>query len=347
MIEEVPEYLSTCDSLFTTSFNFGICFIGIWNFIFSNMEISLVIPVYNEEALIDELITRSLEALSQFCQSFEIIIVDDGSTDGSLQRLISHQKTNSHLKIISLSRNFGHPAAFTAGLEYASGKFVAMMDGDLQDPPELLESMYRELDGGQYDVISGKRIARKGSRTRNWMTSLFHFLFKKVANLDDLENAGNFCMMNRQALTAFLSMSERIRYLPGLRSFIGFRQGFVEYVREGRLIGNPKMSNRKLLYLAADAIFSFSRLPIRICLIIGLIGTLIFMVAGVYVLAAKLFGFAVVGWSSTVLSIYFLGSIQLIFLGVVGEYVYRIYKESQKRPLYFIKKIYTTDEEKE
>lgn len=309
------------------------------------MEISLVIPVYNEEALIDELISRSHAALSQFSQRFEIVIVDDGSTDGSLQRLIGHQQNNKHLKIISLSRNFGHPAAFTAGLEYASGDFVAMMDGDLQDPPEWLESMYRELSGGNCDVVSGKRIARKGNKTRNLVTSLFHFLFKKVANLDDLENAGNFCMMNRQALTAFLSMSERIRYLPGLRSFIGFRQGFVEYVREERLMGSPKMSHVKLLYLAADAIFSFSRLPIRICLIMGLIGTLIFMTAGVYVLTAKLFGFAIMGWSSTVLSIYFLGSIQLIFLGVLGEYVYRIYKESQKRPLYFVKKIYETNEE--
>lgn len=309
------------------------------------MEISLVIPVYNEEALIDELISRSHEALRQFSQRFEIIIVDDGSTDGSLQRLIGHQQNNKHLKIISLSRNFGHPAAFTAGLEHAGGEFVAMMDGDLQDPPELLEPMYRELSGGRYDVISGKRIARKGNKTRNWMTSLFHLLFKKAANLDDLENSGNFCMMNRQSLAALLSMSERIRYLPGLRSFIGFRQGFVEYVREERLLGNPKMSNVKLLYLAADAIFSFSRLPIRICLIMGLIGTLIFMAAGVYVLTAKIFGFAIMGWSSTVLSLYFLGSIQLVFLGVLGEYVYRIYKESQKRPLYFIQKIYVSEEE--
>jgi glycosyltransferase involved in cell wall biosynthesis len=308
------------------------------------MKISLVIPIYNEEALIDELIGRSQEALSQFSQRFEVIIVDDGSTDGSLQRLIAHQQNNKHLKIISLSRNFGHPAAFTAGLEHAGGEFVAMMDGDLQDPPELLESMYRELLGGNCDVVSGKRIARKGNKTRNWMTSLFHLLFKKVASLDDLENAGNFCMMNRQALAAFLSMSERIRYLPGLRSFIGFRQGFVEYVREERLMGSPKMSNVKLLYLAADAIFSFSRLPIRLCLIMGLIGTFIFMAAGIYVLTAKIVGFAIMGWSSTILSIYFLGSVQLIFLGVLGEYVYRIYKESQRRPLYFIKRIYETKE---
>lgn len=309
------------------------------------MEISLVIPVYNEEALIDELISRSHEALRQFSQRFEIIIVDDGSTDGSLQRLIGHQQNNKHLKIISLSRNFGHPAAFTAGLEHAGGEFVAMMDGDLQDPPEWLEPMFRELSADRYDVVSGKRIARKGNKTRNRITSLFHLLFKKAANLDDLENSGNFCMMNRQALSAFLSMSERVRYLPGLRSFIGFRQGFVEYVREERLLGNPKMSNIKLIYLAADAIFSFSRLPIRICLIMGLVGTLIFMAAGIYVLIAKIFGFAIMGWSSTVLSLYFLGSIQLIFLGVLGEYVYRIYKESQKRPLYFIRKIYATEEE--
>jgi len=311
------------------------------------MEISLVIPVYNEDALIDELITRSYDALSRFSQHFEIIVVDDGSTDGSLQKLIGHQQKNRTLKVISLSRNFGHPAAFTAGLEYAGGDYIAMMDGDLQDPPEMLESMYRELENGRYDVVSGKRIARKGNKTRNWITSLFHILFKKVANLDDLENAGNFCMMNRQALAALLSMTERNRYLPGLRSFIGFKQGFTEYVREDRLKGDPKMSHTKLIYLAADAIFSFSRLPIRICLIMGLTGTLIFMAAGIYVLAAKIFGFAIMGWSSTVLSIYFLGSIQLIFLGVVGEYVYRIYKESQKRPLYFIKKIYLTEDEEE
>lgn len=314
------------------------------NFELIQMEISLVIPVYNEEALIDELVSRSLEALSRFSQRFEIVIVDDGSTDDSLNRLIARQRGNRHLKIVSLSRNFGHPAAFTAGLEQAQGQFIAMMDGDLQDPPELLESMYRVLHDGNLDVVSGKRIARKGSATKNRLTSLFHLLFKKAANLEDLENAGNFCMMNRQALTAFLSMPERIRYLPGLRSFIGFRQGFVAYVREERLKGDPKMSNMKLLYLAADAIFSFSRLPIRICLIMGLIGTAIFMIAGVYVLSAKIFGFAIPGWSSTVLSIYFLGSVQLIFLGVMGEYIYRIYKESQHRPLYFIKKIYANDE---
>jgi dolichol-phosphate mannosyltransferase len=138
-------------------------------------------------------------------------------------------------------------------------------------------------------------------------------------------------------------MKESIRYLPGLRTFIGFNQGFVEYVREDRVGGEPKMTFGKLMMLGADAIFSFSKFPIKVCLFLGTIGTIVFMFAGIYVLTAKIFGFAIIGWSSTVLSIYFLGSIQLIFLGVVGEYVYRIYKESQNRPLYLVKKFYDAE----
>jgi dolichol-phosphate mannosyltransferase len=155
-----------------------------------------------------------------------------------------------------------------------------------------------------------------------------------------MENTGNFSMMKREAVDALLTMKEKVRYLPGLRSFIGFKQGYVEFVRDERSEGDPKMSLSKLFILAADAIFAFSRFPIKMCLYLGLIGTIVFMFAGIYVLIAKIFGFAVIGWSSTLLSIYFLGSIQLVSLGVVGEYVYRIYKESQNRPIYFVKKFY-------
>jgi dolichol-phosphate mannosyltransferase len=154
-------------------------------------------------------------------------------------------------------------------------------------------------------------------------------------------------MMNRKALNALLSMEERVRYLPGLRSFVGFNQGYIDYVREDRFQGEPKMTFGKLALLATDAIFSFSKFPIRLCLVLGFVGTIVSMLAGIYVLTAKILGFAIIGWPSTVLSIYFLGSIQLIFLGVVGEYVYRIYKESQKRPLYFIKNIYQKKEEEQ
>ncbi|HET6559375.1 MAG TPA: hypothetical protein VFG54_18770, partial [Prolixibacteraceae bacterium] len=203
---------------------------------------------------------------------------------------------------------------------------------------------YRKIKEEGFDIVTGKRVGRKGKRLR-LITNLFHAFFKKVAQMDDMENSGNFSMMNRAAVNALVKMKESIRYLPGLRTFIGFNQGFVEYVREERVGGEPKMTLGKLIMLGADAIFSFSNFPIKVCLILGIVGTAVFMIAGMYVLAAKILGFALVGWSSTVLSIYFLGSIQLIFLGVVGEYVYRIYKESQKRPLYLVKKFYDAESE--
>ena len=302
--------------------------------------VSLIVPIFNEEELIDELVPRTIKALESFIQDFEVVFVDDGSVDSSLEKLMSYQQNDKRIKILAFSKNFGHQAAFTAGLEYAKGEFVSMMDGDLQDPPELLADMYKKIKHEGFDIVSGKRTARKGNVTKSIFTNIFHSIFKKIAGVDDLENAGNFSMMNRNAVNALISLKERVRYLPGLRGFIGFKHGYVEYVREDRFQGEPKMSIGKLSLLASDAIFSFSKLPIRICLILGLIGTIVSMLAGSYVLIAKIFGFALIGWPSTVLSIYFLGSIQLIFLGVVGEYVYRIYKESQKRPLYFIKKIY-------
>lgn len=303
-------------------------------------RLSLVIPVFNEEKLIDELVKRTIAALELFVSDYEVIFVDDGSKDQSLQKLLHWQQKNRKIKVLSLSKNFGHQAAYTAGLEHAGGEIVATMDGDLQDPPEVLSNMYSMIRDDGYDVVSGKRTGRKGSRGRNLYAVMFHLFFKHIGEIKDMENSGNFSMMKREAVDALLMMKEKVRYLPGLRSFIGFNQGYVKYVREGRFKGSPKMSIRSLFVLATDAIFSFSRFPIRFCLILGAIGTLVFMSAGIYVLIAKAYGFAVIGWSSTLLSIFFLGSIQLIFLGVLGEYVYRGYKESQNRPVYFVKKFY-------
>jgi len=152
-------------------------------------------------------------------------------------------------------------------------------------------------------------------------------------------------MLNRAAVNAMVKMKESTRYLPGLRTFIGFNHGYVEYVREDRMGGEPKMTLGKLIMLGTDAIFSFSNFPIKVCLFLGILGTIVFMLAGIYVLTAKIMGFAIIGWSSTVLSIYFLGSIQLIFLGIVGEYVYRIYKESQNRTICLIKNLYDAKSE--
>lgn len=296
--------------------------------------------------MVDELVKRTISSIESFIQEYEVIFVDDGSTDHSLERILACQKNNNKIKILSLSKNFGHQAAYTAGLEHSKGDVVAMMDGDLQDPPEHLAEMYRKIREEDFDVVSGKRIGRKGKKSRDHYAVIFHLLFKSIGEIKNMENSGNYSMMKREAVDALLSMKEKVRYLPGLRTFIGFRQGYIEFVRDDRFKGNPKMSISKLFALASDAIFSFSRFPIRFCLILGSLGALVFMAAGIYVLIAKTCGFALTGWSSTLLSIYFLGSIQLIFLGITGEYVYRNYKESQNRPVYFVKKFYDAGLEK-
>jgi len=305
------------------------------------MEISIVIPLYNEEAVIPELIRRTVAALDQLTNNFEIIMVDDGSIDNTQAYLQDARKEDSRIKILQLSRNFGHQAAFTAGMSKAQGKFIGMMDGDLQDPPELFHEMYSILSKDEADVVYGKRTNTSHLKGRSLLSHWFHKGFQKLSGLEDIEHVGNFSMMNRVALDAMLSFSEKTRYLPGIRRFIGYRQAFVEYERNERNIGRSKMKLGQLISLSSDAIFSFSKIPIRVCLYLGLIGVLVFFMAGLYTLIAKITGLAIPGWSSTLLSIYFLGSIQLTFLGVLGEYIFRIHKESQNRPLFLVKAFYS------
>ncbi len=303
--------------------------------------LSVVIPIYNEQELINELVSRVSDTLNGIGEDYEIIFVDDGSIDGSVDELLEKQKSNKSIKIVSLSRNFGHQAALTAGLEYAKGDFIAILDGDLQDPPELMVEMYDALSSEKHDVAIGYRKERNDeNKNRRLMTRIFHYIFSRVSNLEDIEHTGHFSMMTRKALKALLSMNEKTRYLPGLRSFIGFRQVKVEYTRQARSAGESKMKLRQLIKLAADAMFAFSRIPVRFCLILGLSGVVIFLLVGVYVIVSKVAGWAPIGWSSTLISIYFLGSVQLTFLGILGEYLFRIYKESQNRPLYFVKEVF-------
>jgi dolichol-phosphate mannosyltransferase len=206
--------------------------------------------------------------------------------------------------------------------------------------------MYRKITKEDFDIVSGKKTGRKGKGNRNLYSILFHLVFRHIGDLKNMEDYGNYSMMKRIAVNALLSMKEKVRYLPGLRTFVGFKHGDVEFVRDDRFSGKSKMNLRKLFRLGADAIFSFSRFPIRICLILGTLGTLVFMGAGIYVLISKANGTAISGWSSTLLSIYFLGSIQLVFLGILGEYIFRNYKESQNRPVYFVRKFYDDNPEK-
>jgi len=243
--------------------------------------ISLVIPIYNEEKVIDELLQRSVAALETIAQPFEIIIVDDGSEDSSLEKLLSHRAEDHRIKIVELSRNFGHQAAFTAGLKRSKGEYTVMMDGDLQDTPELIPDMYQKMKSGKYDIVNGYRKTRAEKGFRGLMFKLFHKLFAFILNKKDVENIGNFSILNRTALEALKQLKEKTRYLPGLRTYVGFKQGFLDYDRELRKEGKPKMRFKHLMSLAADAIFSFSRLPIKICFYIGLAGVIVFMILGI------------------------------------------------------------------
>lgn len=298
--------------------------------------LSLVIPVYNEEVLIAELFERVQRSLQSITDNFEVIVVDDGSTDNTLQQLEACHQKDRRFKVLTLSRNFGHQAAYTAGLSYARGEYVAMMDGDLQDPPELIPQMYQQVTGSGVDIVYGKRIHRKEKFFKRLFIWFFHKVFKQLSNLQNIKQVGNFSVMSKKALDAFLSLQEKNRYLPGLRSFIGFKQGFVEYDRPDRSKGEAKMSMVKLFSLAFDAIFSFSSIPVKVCLYSGLAGIVFIVLIFIYIVISKLLGLAPLGWSSIILSIYFIGSVQLLSIGILGEYVYRIYKETQNRPVFIV-----------
>jgi dolichol-phosphate mannosyltransferase len=301
--------------------------------------ISVVTPLYNEELVVEKLVARLAESLTSTGESFEIICVDDGSTDNTLPLLIGCKEKLPQIRIISLSRNFGHQAAYTAGMVFAKGSYVALLDGDLQDPPELLPDFYKILTTQPVDLVTGRREKRNEPFKKRMLIRAFHAIYKRMSGFSQMENEGNFCMMKREVAQAVNSMAEKNRYIPGLRVYAGFRNYYFDYVRQERVAGKNKMKFSQLFLLALDAIFSFSKWPIKLCLYLGLTGLVVIFFALIYTLASKLLHLAPLGWSSTMFSLFFLGAIQLTFLGVIGEYVYRIYREVQNRPGYFIKEI--------
>lgn len=302
--------------------------------------ISVVIPFLNEEKLINRFLNELCENMEQTGEAYEIVCVDDGSTDTTLQKLIEFRSRNSSLKILSLSRNFGLQPALTAGIEYAKGDYLIIMDGDFQDPPELVPVLFDKIKATGADIVSAVREARNEKFTKRIYINIFHRIFDKLTGGQQVSQTGNFCIINKKAHRAMLQFSERNRYIPGIRNFIGFRHEFILYDRPDRPEGEAKMSRKKLFLLASDAIYSFSKWPIIICLYLGLLGIFIFFLAIIYTVASKFLGFAPIGWSSMFLAISFFGSVQLTFLGLIGEYVYRIFKEVQDRPIYFVQDIY-------
>ena len=302
--------------------------------------ISVVIPVFNEEAVVDELLQRSIIVLKSIGEPFEIIIVDDGSTDNTLLKLLKHHEEDKRVKVIELSRNFGHQAAFTAGLKHSIGEYTVMMDGDLQDAPELIPEMYKTMISGKFDVVNGYRTSRAEKGLKGMLFTLFHKIFALTLSERDVENIGNFSMLNRPALEAMKQLREKTRYLPGLRNYVGFKQGTLDYDRVARKQGKPKMRFKHLASLATDALFSFSRLPIKICFYTGLLGIIIFGILGISMFFSGNNFSLKSDLRPLLMGLYFLGFVQLAFIGIIGEYVFKAYKESQNRPMYFVRNEY-------
>ncbi len=299
--------------------------------------VSVVIPLFNEEAVVAELCRRLHAALGTLGEAYEIILVDDGSTDATAERARTEHERDPRVRVVVLSRNFGHQVALSAGLDRAAGDVVVMMDGDLQDPPELIPALVATWRQGWDVVYAVKRTRREGWAKRAAFRA-FHALLHRVAEIDVPEGAGNFALMSAPVVRALREMPERARYLSGLRAWVGYAQTGIEFDRDPRYDGNPRMSLGRLVTLAFDAIFSFSRLPLRVAVYVGLVVSVSSVLVGFWVLYQRLFTTnAITGWASTIVSITFIGGTILLTLGVIGEYVGRIYDEVKRRPLYVVR----------
>ncbi len=304
-------------------------------------EYSIVVPIFNEEESLDELFRRLSDLMARLDGETEILLVDDGSTDRSYPMMVDISSQDTRFRVVQLSRNFGHQIAITAGLDYAAGNAVIVMDADLQDPPEVILEMIRRWREG-YEVVYAVRNDRRGESRFKTMSA--SFFYRSVTRLTDVEapaEVGDFRLVDRKALDAFRSMRENNRYVRGMFSWIGFNQTGVPYTREERYAGKTKYPFRKMLNFAVDAIVSFSNFPLRIALTLGFLLAGLAFVGGTLAVIAKLSGnFTVPGWASLVVAVSFLGGIQLMILGVMGEYVARIYDEVKNRPLYFVRTVH-------
>ena len=298
---------------------------------------SVIIPIYNEEQTLPELRTRLLSAVSQLDEPCEIILIDDGSSDSSYSLMTAMHVDEPRIKIIRLSRNFGHQVAISAGLDLAAGDAVILMDGDLQDPPELLPRMIALWKEG-YQVVYTVKKSRREHMLKRAAFKTFYRVLHLLSAIRIPMDAGNFSLMDRRVVDVLRMMPERNRYISGLRAWAGFRQMAIEYDRDPRFAGKPQMSLRRLAHLALDGILSFSNVPLRIAVYVGLVTAAASFAGGAFVLYEKLFtDKAILGWASTIILVLFMGGMILFTLGVIGEYIGRIYEEVKKRPLYVIR----------
>jgi dolichol-phosphate mannosyltransferase len=302
------------------------------------IEFSAVVPVYNEEANLPELHRRLTMVFSTLSPSYEVILVDDGSSDRSAELMAQLCREDSRLRAIHFSRNFGHQAAVAAGLQYASGKAVIVMDADLQDPPELVPQLLERWREG-FEVVYGQRTKRTHEGVLKRLPAyLYYRALRGLATVDVPPDTGDFCLMDRRVVDLLNQMPERNRFVRGLRAWVGFRQTAVQFVRPERYAGNVKYTFRKSLGLAVNGIVSFSKIPLRIATYLGLVVSLASFGLAVWYVVQKLTGAEVVrGWASTVVIVLFLGGVQLLTIGIIGEYISRIYDEVKQRPIYIIR----------
>ncbi len=301
--------------------------------------ISIVAPVYNEEGVLGALYERVSRVLDEAGEAWELILVNDGSRDGSAEVISRLHAQDSRVKGISFSRNFGFQIAASAGLDFSKGDAVILTDADLQDPPEIYPAMLAQWRAG-YDVVYGVRASRQGETWFKLTTAkLFYRLIHRITSIDIPLDTGDFRLMDRRVINSLRGMNERNRFLRGMVPWVGFRQIGVEYAREARYAGEAKFTSvKKMLPFAVDAITSFSYFPLQLATILGFVIAAISVAAILGVVLVRLLGphEPLLGQATTLVAVLFLGSVQLISLGIIGEYLGRIYDEVKGRPLYLI-----------
>lgn len=302
------------------------------------MKISVIIPVYNEELNIPLLFDRVRNSISGITSDFEMIFINDGSRDKSIQLVRELAAKNTFVKFIDFSRNFGHQIAVTAGIDYSSGEYIVIIDADLQDPPELIPVMYEKMKEG-YEVVYARRRKRAGESYMKKITAkVFYRILAKLTSVDIPVDTGDFRIMHRKVAEVLMKMSEQQKFLRGQIAWIGFNQTYIEYDREERFAGDTGYPYKKMIRFALDGITSFSNVPLKFATFTGFIVSGITFIMALYALYSRFISKQYVpGWTSLMLAVLFIGGVQLISIGIIGEYISRLGSNIRNRPLYIIK----------
>ncbi len=304
------------------------------------IDISVVVPCYNEQGALPFYYDKMKEVMALLPElSFEIIIVDDGSTDGTLEAAKQLAKSDDRIRYISFSRNFGKEAAMYAGLKNASGKYTAIMDADLQDPPEMLPKMYRVITEEGYDAVGTRRVTRKGEPpVRSFFARKFYKIMSRISKANMVDGARDYRLMNRKYVDALLSLGEYNRFSKGLFGWVGFKVKWLEFENVNRIAGETKWSFGQLFLYSLDGIVAFSNVPLYMASIAGIGSFIAAIAAMIFIIVRRLvFGDPVAGWASTVVIILFIGGIQLLSIGILGLYLSKLYLEAKKPPYIFIR----------